>query len=178
VRYSVLTYPSMAVLGGLGAAGLAAWLARVLPEGRARQAVTAGLLFQFLWYAPLVRATTEEAWAARADVRFASHVAAGLPRTSYVLTHNPAMFHVWGINAGQMSLATVNPLHIDYLGLRYPGGVYVHWNYWCNAADPTQQTYCRTALDSAPSAVLREYRERDYRFAFHRLSLPRRPPPP
>ena len=26
------------------------------------------LLFQFLWYAPVVRATTEEAWAARADV--------------------------------------------------------------------------------------------------------------
>ena len=72
----------------------------------------------------------------------------GCRAASYVLTHNPAMFHVWGINAGQMSLATVNPLQIDYLGMRYPGGVFVHWNYWCNAADPTQQKYCHTALGS------------------------------
>jgi hypothetical protein len=135
------------------------------------------LLFQFLWYTPQVRATTEEAWAARADVRFARAVAADLPPASYVLTHNPAMFHIWGINAGQMSLATVNPLQIDYLGLRYPGGVFVHWNYWCNAAEPTQQKYCATALGMAPTTVLREYRERDYRFAFYRLSLPRRPSP-
>lgn len=177
VRYSLLTYPPIAVLGGLGAARVATWLARWVPGVRARQALTAGLLFQFLWYAPVVRATTEEAWAARADVRFARAVAAALPPTSYVLTHNPAMFHLWGINAGQMSLATVNPLHIDYLGLRYPGGVYVHWNYWCNAADPIQQTYCLTALGSAPSTVWREYREREYRFAFYRLSLPRRPAP-
>ena len=177
VRYSVLTYPPMAVLGGLGAARLATWLARVVPHGRERQAVTAGLLFQFLWYAPLVRATTEEAWAARADVRFARAFADGLPPTAYVLTHNPAMFHIWGINAGQMSLATVNPLQVAYLGMRYPGGVFVHWNYWCNAADPTQQKYCQTALGAAPATTSREYRERDYRFAFYRLSLPARPRP-
>ena len=175
VRYSLLTYPPIAVLGGIGAARLVTWLGRWLPQKWERQAVTAGLLFQFLWYAPLVRATTEEAWAARADVRFARDVAAGLPPASYVLTHNPAMFHIWGINAGQMSLATVNPLQIDYLGMRYPAGVYVHWNYWCNAADPTQQKYCVTALGIVPTTVVREYRERDYRFAFYRLSLPRRP---
>jgi hypothetical protein len=177
VRYSVLTYPSMAVLAGLGAARLATWLARLVPQGWERLAVTAGLSFQFLWYAPVVRATTEEGWAARADVRFAHAVAATLPPSSYVLTHNPAMFHMWGINAGQMSLATVNPIQIDYLGSRYPGGVFVHWNYWCNAADPIQQQYCVTALGIVPTTVLREYRERDYRFAFYRLSLPRRPRP-
>ncbi|AMY08139.1 hypothetical protein LuPra_01327 [Luteitalea pratensis] len=177
VRYSLLTYPPIAVLGGLGAARLAIWLARLVPPGWERPAVTVGLLFQFLSYAPLVRATTEEAWAARADVRFARAVAAELPPASYVLTHNPAMFHIWGINAGQMSLATVNPLQIDYLGMRYPGGVFVHWNYWCNAADPTQQKYCHTALGTVPYTVTREYRERDYRFAFYRLLLPRRPRP-
>jgi len=177
VRYSLLTYPPIAVLGGLGAARVTGWLAGRLPQGRERLAMTAALSFQFLWYTPQVRATTEEGWAARADVRFARAVAAGLPAASYVLTHNPAMFHVWGINAGQMSLATVNPLQIDYLGRRYPGGVFVHWNYWCNAADPTQQKYCVTALGIVPTTVVREYRERDYRFAFYRMSLPRHPQP-
>ncbi len=174
VRYSVLTYPPVAVLGGLGAARLAHWLraTRALPGGAL---VAAGLAFQFLWYAPVVRATTEEAWAARADVRFAREISWGLPRNAYVLTHNPAMFHVWGVNAGQMSLATVNPLYVDYLGARYAGGVYVHWNYWCNAADPIQRSYCQAALGAVPSTVVREMRERDYRFALYRLSLPRSP---
>ena len=35
------------------------------------------MAFLFLWYAPVVRATTEEAWAARADVRFARTLAPG-----------------------------------------------------------------------------------------------------
>ncbi len=71
VRYSLMTYPPLAILGGLGAARIAG-LARPSPTCAPRVAViAAGLAFQFLWYMPVVRATTEEAWAARADVRFA-----------------------------------------------------------------------------------------------------------
>ncbi len=175
VRYSVLTYPPIAVLGGIGAARLVRWLSTWMGEAPARRAVTAGVLFQFLWYTPTVRATTEEAWAARADVAFAQAFASTLPANAYVLTQNPAMFHVWGVNAGQMSLATVNPRHVDYVGRRYAGGVYVHWNYWCNVADPIQRQYCETALGSVPSTLSREWHVRDQRFAFYRLSLPRQP---
>jgi 4-amino-4-deoxy-L-arabinose transferase-like glycosyltransferase len=177
VRYSLLTYPPIAVLGGLGAARVVGWLAPRLPGAvGAVPAVTAALAFQFLWYAPLVRATTEEGWAARADVRFARAFATGLPPNSYVLTHNPSMFHVWGVNAGQMSLVATNPASVDYLASRYAGGVYVHWNFWCNVADRVQAGYCYTALAVAPSTVSGEARERNQRFAFHRLTLPRQQP--
>src|SRR6266511_2830596 len=77
VRYSLMTYPPIAILAGMGGAQVAAWLegarARVYPPPSlsAANIVAVALGFQFLWYAPLVRATTEEAWAARADVRFA-----------------------------------------------------------------------------------------------------------
>ena len=130
VRYSLMTYPPIAVLGGLGAARLADGLGglsvNVGNRSRspfafrvpARALLVTILLFQFLWYSPVVRATTEEAWAARADVRFAQSFAREIPRNSYVLTHNPSMFHLWGVNAGQMSLVISNPDYVRFLAER------------------------------------------------------------
>jgi 4-amino-4-deoxy-L-arabinose transferase-like glycosyltransferase len=175
VRYSLLTYPPLAVLAGLGSARLSRWLERVRADAQGsklamRQVLGAALALQFSWYLPLVRATTEEAWAARADVRFAASLAPALRGNRYVLTHNPGMFHVWGVNAGQMSMIVNNPGHLDNLLRRYSGGVYLHWNFWCNVQDPIQQEFCRGALAGQPSGLEREHRERDQRFAFYKLS--------
>jgi hypothetical protein len=172
VRYSLMTFPPLAVLAGLGAAHVADGASRVAKSAWMHRAVAAALLFQFLWYAPLVRATTEEAWAARADVAFARAVARDLPPNSYVLTHNPAMFHVWGVNAGQVSTVVANPSYLTYLGSRYAGGVYFHWNFWCNVTDPAQQELCRAIMGFAPSDPFREHLERDQRFGFHRFRVP------
>jgi hypothetical protein len=175
VRYSLMTYPPLAALGGLGAAHLARLIARVKTRASApmaaRALVAVTLLLQFLWYAPVVRATTEEAWAARADVRFAQEFARAIPRNSYVLTHNPSMFHLWGVNAGQMSLVSSNPAYLRYLAGRYSGGLYLHWNFWCNVQDPVQVDICRKAFGLASSDVVSEYREREQRFAFYRLKV-------
>ncbi len=85
-----------------------------------------------------------------------------------MLTHNPGMFHVWGINAGQMSLIVSNPSYLDYLADRYAGGVYLHWNFWCNVQDPVQREFCRHVLENSPAEMVREYRERDQRYAMYR----------
>lgn len=169
VRYSVMTYPPVAVLGGLGAARVTGWIGRMRQTPPAWALATAALVFQFLWYMPLVRATGEEAWAARADVGFAASVVADLGPNAYVLTHNPGMFHVWGTNAGQMSALMTNPTYLDYLATRYTGGVYLHWNFWCNVNDPAQQDFCRRALTLKPVETVREDRVRDQRFAFYRF---------
>jgi Dolichyl-phosphate-mannose-protein mannosyltransferase len=169
VRYSLMTYPPIAVLGGLGAARLGRAIQRRMTGVPAFGLVVAAVAFQFLWYAPVVRATTEEAWAARADVRFAQALASELPRNSYVLTHNPGMFHLWGVNAGQMSRVASNPRYGDFLASRYSGGVYVHWNFWCNVRDPIQPEFCRQALAMRPVELVREYKERDQRFALYRM---------
>jgi hypothetical protein len=170
VRYSLMTYPPLAVLGGLGAARIVERLQRVAPAVGARGVVTAALVFQFLWYAPLVRATTEEAWAARSDVEFARSLVPDLRKNSYVLTHNPGMFHVWGVNAGQMSSIAANPRFLDYLAARYTDGVYLHWNFWCNVQDPVQQEFCRKALAIGSAETVREHRERDQRFVLYRFN--------
>jgi hypothetical protein len=183
VRYSLMTYPPLAVLGGLGATHLARRVGERWdlftnrfsspPVARvpARALIVALLLFQFLWYSPVVRATTEEAWAARADVRFAQSYASAIPRNSYVLTHNPSMFHLWGVNAGQMSLVTSNPAYVRFLSERYRGGLYLHWNFWCNVQDPEQREICSKALATSDAEVVTEYRERDQRFAFYRMRV-------
>jgi len=179
VRYSLMTYPPIAVLGGLGASRLTHFGARLVSairspfatRGLVRAALITILLFQFLWYAPVVRATTEEAWAARADVRFAQSFAHDMPRNSYVLTHNPSMFHLWGVSAGQMSLVTSNPAYLRFLALRYSGGLYLHWNFWCNTQDQTQQEICRKSFAIAPVELAREYRERDQHFAFYQMKV-------
>ena len=166
VRYSLMTYPPIAVLAGLGAARLV----RIAGASdlAARLMMTA-LAFVFLWYAPLVRATTEEAWAARADVRFARELATELPGNSYVLTHNPGMFQLWGVNAGQLPLIVQSPAYVRFLTGRYTGGVFIHWNFWCNVQDPVHPEFCRQALKLGTVEVVREYRERDQRFALYRL---------
>jgi len=169
VRYSLMTYPALAALGGLGAAQVTRWIAQRRPGFAAQSIVTAALAFQFLWYAPVVRATTEEAWAARADVQFAKSVVPQLRGGSYVLTHNPGMFHVWGISAGQMSLAVSNPAYLEFLATRYAGGVYVHWNFWCNVQDPVQREFCHKVLQLKPLEAVAEHRERDELLALYRL---------
>ena len=167
VRYSLLTYPPIAILAGVGAARLCRVL--IWRGLNVRSVLVTALAFMFLWYAPVVRATTEEAWAARADVRFAREFAAALPPESFVLTHNPGMFQLWGTTAGQLPLLITNPDYVRFLASRYPGGVYVHWNYWCNVQDPVHPEFCRKALALAPTDLVAERRERDQRFAIYRL---------
>jgi hypothetical protein len=173
VRYSLMTYPPIAVLAGVGTSAVGRRLATVAAVGgRAAWVVAAALGVQFLWYAPVVRATTEEAWAARADVRFAASVAPQLRGNTYVLAHNPGMFHLWGVNAGQLSVVVGNPGYLEFLAGRYAGGVYLHWNFWCNVQAPEQQNLCRLVRAGAPVETVRTYRERDYGFAFYKFALP------
>lgn len=169
VRYSLLTYPPIAVLGGLGAARVSRAMPAIGRTAGARWIVGALLLVQFLWYVPVVRAMPEEAWGARADVRFAEAFAKMLPPNSYVLTHNPGMFHMWGVSAGQMSLVASSPAYLHTLAQHYTGGVYLHWNFWCNAQDRVQQEICQKAIGAASFDVIREETERDQRFAVYRM---------
>ncbi|MBF0180280.1 MAG: hypothetical protein HQM03_09675 [Magnetococcales bacterium] len=164
MRYALLSHVPLAVLAGVGAA----WLAVRIGGG-----VVVTLLVCFhLPFLPLVRATTSEAWAARADHRYARQMADALPPESLVLTHNPNMFQVWGVHAAQMSLAQAAQEYVDRgLFPRYGGGVYLHYNFWCNIPDPAQNRFCQHALDRYDHEVVLEYREKEYRYALYRLRM-------
>jgi len=177
-RFSLMTYPALAVLAGIGAFGLAEWFERTgwLPIA-ATHAGLAIIGFQFLPYLPFVRSVGEEAWGARADVEFARTIARDLPRNSFVLTHNPGMFHLWGVSAGQASIASSEGGYAaNVLAPRYSGGVFFHWNFWCNVSDPVQQSFCTDILQRFPHTIVREHRERNFRYALYRLDFPAPPP--
>ena len=95
-----------------------------------------------------------------------------LPENSIVLTHNPNMFHLWGKNAAQVSLATTNKSYVNQvLFYQYKGGVYLHWNYWCNADDSLQNSFCKNVLMDYKYELIKEYTENDYRYALYRIEL-------
>ena len=173
IRFSLMSYPAAAMLAGWGASSLHHYVVRMgLEARRVTVAITAALGFQFLSFMPQVRAVGEEAWAARADVEFAQRVGQDLPANSIVLTQNPAIFLLRGINAAQISLATTEPGYVSsLLPARYAGGVFLHWNYWCNVDDTTQRTLCATALSQNHAELFKQYRERNYQFAFYRLNV-------
>jgi hypothetical protein len=169
VRYSLMTYAPVVLLAALGGTAV---LDRLPTAVAARPALSAGLVavtvgWWFTWQLPHVRSEGEEAWAARADVRFAEAVARELPRDALVLTHDPNMFLLWGRNAAQLSFAA-SPGFRDHAARRHGGGVFIHWGFWCNVTDPVQHQICQDALDAGPVTLVREYTERDYRYAFYR----------
>jgi hypothetical protein len=174
VRFSLMSHAPLAVLAGIGTSRLVGRVARGgISPPRAAAFAVAALAFQFAWYLPWTRAVGEEAWGARADVAFARETARTLPANAVVLTHNPGMFQLWGINAAQLSLAVSDPGYVHRtLPQRHAGGVYLHWSFWCNVADPIQRGFCERALDSYPAEIIGQRRVRDYRFAFYRVTAP------
>ncbi|MGH9198638.1 MAG: hypothetical protein ACRD1T_23255, partial [Acidimicrobiia bacterium] len=173
VRYSLMTYIPLAVLAGAGCAWIADRLRPLLSVHQAGSLVAGVLLLQFSWYLPGIRAVGEEAWAARADVAHAREFADDLPVDSIVLTHNPSMFHLWGRNAAQASLALTDPGMIgQWLFERYGGGVYFHWDFWCNVDDPARLKVCQDILASFPHRLVRERHLRTFRYALYRIEAP------
>ena len=171
VRFSLTTYPPIAILAGLGAAAAAGRLAvRGLSPTRARAAVCAFIICQFSWYLPYVRAVGEEAWGARADVEFARRIASTIPDDGYVLSHNPNMFHVWGTNSAQTFIGVDRPDYVAELTRRYRGGVYFHWGYWCNVNDDVQRELCRRMTETYDMELLAEHDRWTYRYAFYRIA--------
>ena len=73
---------------------------------------------------------------------------------------------------GRCRWSSTSPRTRACLAGRYAGGVYLHWNFWCNVQDPVQQELCRKAMATAPAETVREYRERDQHYALYRLRVP------
>lgn len=171
VRFSLMSHAPLAMLAGRGACRLRDAAAGMGVRGPlASTAIGLAFGVQFLWFIPQVRAVGEEAWAARADVAFAERVIAELPSNSVVLTHTPSIFLLNGVSAAQMSLVTEDPVYVtSALSRRYAGGVYLHWDVWCGYGDPVHQRFCEATLRSFSSDLFREYRARDFRYAFYRL---------
>jgi hypothetical protein len=167
VRFSLVSYMPLAIFAGLGLGWIHEKLGR-RPIG-VRLIPALIVLFAFSSFLPGIHARRQEAWASRADHMYAQKFAEILPENSMILTHNPNMFFLWGKSAAQASLVSQNPVFADGLLNHFQGGVYFHYNFWCNVDDPVQKQFCLNVLDMFETELIREYTERNYRFALYKL---------
>jgi hypothetical protein len=178
VRFSLMSAMPLAVLAGAGLGWLVDSSRRFLPEPRAFVAAPYLLaLYSASAYLPFTRAVGRESWASRADHAAALRMVAEVPQDGIVLTHNPGMIHVMGRSAAQTSIASYQPERVDELFRRFAGGVYFHYNFWCNIDDPAQNEFCRQVLATFKTRVVLEESAGFYRYVLYRL-LPRSAPPP
>lgn len=178
VRFSLVSAMPLALLAGAGSAWLSRRLAAWGVDARlAWAAPWVALLYAFSAYLPLIRAVGSEAWAARADHESALEFLGRVPQGSIVLTHNPGMIQVMGQSAAQASLASYRPERVQEFFRMFPGGVYFHYNFWCNVSDPVQVAFCAAILERYPNQVLAEKSAGFNRYVLYRLSPPRARPP-
>ena len=95
-----------------------------------------------------------------------------LPANSYVLTHNPGMFHSGAINAGQMSLIVDESRIPEFLGdalhrRRLPALELLVQR----SGSGSGSSFAERALEMHPVEMIREYRERDQRFVLYRVKV-------
>ncbi|MGH9321522.1 MAG: hypothetical protein ACRD3V_16750, partial [Vicinamibacteria bacterium] len=178
VRFSLMSAAPLAVLAGAGFGWLVDAFERFRPQG-AYLSVAPYLLVVFAAsaYLPMTRAVGRESWASRADHAAALRMMEQVPEDGIVLTHNPGMIHVMGRSAAQTSVALHQPERVDDFFRRFAGGVYFHYNFWCNVADPVQNEFCQNVLASYGTRVIVEESSGFYRYVLYRL-LPRSEPPP
>lgn len=169
-RFVLVSAAPLAILAGFGASRIVRALEGLRVPAGAAAGLACGVLFgAFTQVAPTVRAVNEEAWEARADVDNAREFAAMLPPDSLILTHNPNMFLLWGKNAAQLFFAESDPDRMRWYMERFSGGVYFHFNYWCNVADEHLDSLCDLICRWFECDVIVDRRMRDYRYALIRL---------
>jgi hypothetical protein len=174
VRFSLLSAMPLALLAGYGAVSLEYVFRHRLKFTYLSYVLPVIIAFSFLPFLPFVRAITQEAWGARADHRFAKEMANVLPDDAVVLTHNPNMFLLWGKNAAQASLPTEQKNAFKRFFYRYKGGIYFHYNFWCNVPDKLQNSFCTNILERYDCTPVLSFKEQNYTFELYKVEKKKR----
>jgi hypothetical protein len=138
------------LLFGLAAVGLINWLAA-------------------MHYVPTL---SREASEAVADEKFVAKSARMLPEGSLVISHDPCMWQLQGINASQF-FTIDHMVHEEMreLANQYPGGIYVHWDYWHNAEPEIAADTAKLLVATNAVEVVR-LQCQAYKLALFRIDTP------
>lgn len=168
VRFALMVFPPFSLLAGIGLFRVDNLLKKLRTKDL--PAASAAVILSFFLFLPESRTVGEEAWAARADHRYARTMFEALPGDGLVFTHNPNMFLFWGKSAAQASLlANSDEPQLAELRRRFPGGIFFHFNFWCNVSDPIQTSFCRAVLAKFPHREVLRYQERTYAYVLYKI---------
>ncbi len=182
-RYGVVSCAPVAVFMGIGLAALYA--------GLRRRPVIAGSLAAMVlinWAAAMhyVPTLSRESAEARADVDFVTKVAPTLPEGSLVVSCDPCMWQLKGVNATQLFVVEGQiRTELRELTHQYPGGIYYHWDFW-HGAEPDIAKRSAALLDEVHATVFARSTSQSYKLGLFRIDTPegierfggKVPPPP
>ena len=178
VRFAFVSAAPLAVLAGVGTSLAFGWIRKLGASHRvATYAPALVIVYAFSSFLPLTRAIGAEAFHAREDHDAILEMLEHVPDDGVVLSHNPGMIQVMGRSSAQTSLATYQAERLDRFFHTFSGGVYFHYNFWCNVPDEVQNAFCTDVLANYRAEVIAEDTAGFYRYVLYRL-LPKSSPPP
>ena len=154
---------------GIGASAVFALLRR-----RTFALVVVGVLVGLNWIYALrfVPTLGRESNEARADIAFVREAAAVLPFGSLVISTDPCIWNMVGKNAAQMdSIQERFRNDLTNLSVQYPGGIYLHWDYWMNTTPRFAEIWRNLIVDTQATVVIRRNAEA-VKFGLFRLDTP------
>ena len=168
-RYAVVSAAPVALFMGIGAAALG-----VIFRRRPIVISGIGVVVILNWVAAMhfVPTLGRESNEARADIAFASETAAKLPSGSLVISTDPCVWDLLGRNAAQLpSVEGMVRTQMRELVRQYPGGIYLHWDYWMNT-QPQFATIWRQLVFDTHATVFARGNAEAVKFALFRLDTP------
>jgi hypothetical protein len=159
----------MALFMGIGASMLIAILRR---QPLVLGAV--GVVIVLNWVAAMHFVSTlgRESNEARADVDFTREVAAKLPTGALIISTNPCIWNLLGRNASQLfNVENMVRNEMRELVRQYPGGIYLHWDYWANT-EPNHAKRWRQLIVDTHAIVFARRNAEAVQFAVFRLDTP------
>jgi len=174
-RYAVVSAAPVALFAGIGATALWSWLRR---RPALAGVAAAAVLLNWLSAMGYVPTLERESCEARADIDWIREAARELPRSSLVVCSSTGVWAMLGCNAAQPGpVDRMIREEMPELARQYPGGIYLHWDYWANAQKDIAETMSDLVrcTDGKP---VREGRFENYRFVLYRLDHGPVPPMP
>jgi len=171
VRFSLLSYMPISILAGFGISNIQRWFQEKWNIKWINHSIIIIILINFISFIPYIRSVRQEAWGARFDHNYSEIMANKIPAHSIILTHNPTIFLLFGQNATQASIALYEEDYIKQLFEQYTGGVYFHYNYWCNVDDLQQKAFCQNILNKYYHSQIMSFSEQKYKYKLFKLSM-------
>ena len=168
-RYAIVSCAPLAVFMGIGLTSVGGALRR-FPV--ALYGLAAVLVVNWTSAMHFVPTLSREAAEALEDANFVARTAPTLPQGSLVLTPDPCMWLLEGVNATQF-FTIEHMVHEEMRELmnQYPGGIYVHWSYWHNA-EPSTADYTAKLLAETSAVTVVRFTTQAYKIALLRIDTP------
>lgn len=171
VRFSLLSAVPIALMAGLGSSFLVG-LFNEKKRAMARNILIVAILMSFSTFLPMIRAVEKEAWEARADHKYALEFKNMLPDDAIILSHNPHMFYLWGQSSGQIHIISSKPYYFNILAKKYPGGIYYHYDYWCNTPNFKKENKCKKEIEKFKGELVASRKKDYFKYGLYKLKGP------